>query len=71
MQPVKQSNIKLNILNNKYMSKEIQMIENTKQYKDCIGRIISLSDRELDIFLDGYNLAIREQNKYLTKINKL
>ncbi len=53
------------------MSKEIQMIEDTKQYKDCIGRIRTLSDRELDIFLDGYNLAIREQNKYLTKINKI
>ena len=53
------------------MSEEIQMIKDTRQYKDCIGRIITLSDRELDIFLDGYNLAIREQNKYLTKINKL
>ena len=53
------------------MSKEIQMIEDTKQYKDCIGRIITLYDRELDIFLYGYNLDIREQNKYLTKINKL
>ena len=53
------------------MSKEIQMIEDARQYKDCIGKIKTLSDRELDIFLDGYNLAIRKQNKYLTKINKI
>ena len=71
MQSVKGPNIKLNILKNKYMNKEIQMIKDTRQYKDCIGKIKTLSDRELDIFLDGYNLAIRKQNKYLTKINKI
>jgi len=51
------------------MNKEREIIIETKQYKDCIGSIRTLSDRELDIFLDGYDLAIREQIKYL-KINK-